>query len=308
VIQIRKVLYPTDFSRASEPALLHAVYLAERYGAELHMLHAIVLHEHDPYNPAYHFPDVDRVSKRLGKIADDQMSALRREHSIQDLMVREVQTRGVSAGPAIAEYAHDQEIDLIVMGTHGRRGIRKLMLGSVAAEVVRLAPCSVLTVRGDQVAPAISEVHRLLVPVDFSEYAKGALAVACDLASILEAKIDLVHVVDDLLHPAFYNMGATRISDLQPDILERTRTSLRGLLGETTQCHEVDAEFFALEGHPAPEIHRLARDRNSDLIVLSTRGLRGLERMMFGNTAAKVVGQAECPVLIVKPFRKSPLS
>ena len=154
MIQVKKVLFPTDFSRRANRALVHSLNLAKKYKAELHMLHALVLWDDDPHNPAYHFPDKEELQKRLKEAAADRMSADLEEANIEDLVVKQVFERGMTPAETITRYAGENDIDLIVIGTHRRRKIRYL-IGSVVKEVVRMAPCSVLTIsQDDEETPA----------------------------------------------------------------------------------------------------------------------------------------------------------
>src|SRR5690606_34769986 len=116
----------------------------------------------------------------------------------RDVVVKRAVVRDVAAAPAILQYARDQEMDLVVMGTHGRRGLRRLFLGSVAEEVVRLSVCPVLTVHA---GPIRSEAlfGDILVPIDFSPHSKAALRAAASLAPELGASLDLLHVVEEPL-------------------------------------------------------------------------------------------------------------
>lgn len=308
MLNIRRILLPTDFSDCSNQALIHAVKLAQEHGAELHLLHAIVLYESDPENPTYVFPEASEFQRVLEESAGERMGALVRDSDLPDLVVRQVYRRDVSAASAIVEYAQEEDIDLIVMGTHGRRGVRKLLLGSVATEVARMAPCAVMTVRGEGGKAPPQPVRRVLAPVDFSEPAEEALAVACTMASTYGAELQLVHVLHEVLHPTFYDMGVTRISDLGEDILRNTESALRDLHTNVGGCHGTTATCFALEGHPASEIVQFSQDHGSDLIVMSTHGLTGVKHFLMGSTAEKVLAGAECPVLIVKATGRSLLS
>jgi len=149
MIQVKKILFPTDFSRRGNRALLHSLNLAKKYQAELHMLHAMVLWEDDPHNPAYHFPDKEELQTRLKDAAADRMSADLEKCDIEDLVIKQVYERGMTPAETIAKYAAENDIDLIVIGTHRRRRIGHLF-GSVVEEVVRMALCSVLTIRQEE--------------------------------------------------------------------------------------------------------------------------------------------------------------
>jgi len=149
MIQVKKILFPTDFSRRGNRALAHSLRLAKKYQAELHMLHALVLWDDDPHNPAYHFPDKEELCTRLEETAAARMSDNLAECDVEDLVIKQVKERGMTPAETILRYAGENDIDLIVMGTHRRRRIGHLF-GSVVEEVLRLAPCSVLTIRQEK--------------------------------------------------------------------------------------------------------------------------------------------------------------
>jgi nucleotide-binding universal stress UspA family protein len=113
------------------------------------MLHALVLWEDDPHNPAYHFPDKEQLQTRLKEAAAAQMSADLEKADIEDLVIKQVHERGMTPAETIVRYAGENDIDLIVIGTHRRRRIGHLF-GSVVEEVVRMASCSVLTIRQEE--------------------------------------------------------------------------------------------------------------------------------------------------------------
>jgi nucleotide-binding universal stress UspA family protein len=305
MLGIQKVLFPTDFSACSHQALLHAVRVARDHRAELHVMHAIVFQEDDPHDPAHHLPDPSKIRAILEEMAEERMGDLVRQGLLPDLVLKLVQRRDVSAAPPIVEYAQEEGIDLIVMGTHGRRGFRKWLLGSVTNEVVRFAPCAVLSVRGKGDPVPVQPIQRILVPVDFSQHGQGALEVACALASTYGAEIQLIHVLPDGLHPTFYTMGATKLSDLQPGILEKVEASLAELIGKAPPCGGVSYSTKTLEGHAGREIVRFSRDHETDLIVIATHGLSGFQHLLLGSTTERVMAGAECPVLVTKASGKS---
>lgn len=149
-MQLKKILMPTDFSSCAGSALGHAVALAEQFGAELHLLHVVVLHQDDPHNPGYTFPGLDELHQRMEEVASSEMQRWVADPRAAGLKVVEAQTRHIAAAPAILDYAARENIDLIVLGTHGRRGLRRFLLGSVTEEVVRSASCPVLTYREEK--------------------------------------------------------------------------------------------------------------------------------------------------------------
>jgi nucleotide-binding universal stress UspA family protein len=300
MLQIDSILYPTDFSKCASHALPHTLHLARQYSAEIHLLHALVLHEADPGNAAHRLPNMEELYQILEEHAREQMQAAVEEHG--GLKIQQAQLRGISAAATILEYAAENEIDLVVMGTHGRRGLRRLLLGSVAEEVVRLAPCPVLTVPERQDGRAVDAVERIVVPVDFSEHAKLALAYANHLATQYAAVLHLVHIVDEVIYPDFYPpvmpSGGSITEELRDQSLER----LRALLAEVDA--DLSAEVHVRAGRAAPAIAKFAESEDADLIVIASHGLTGISHILLGSVTEQLVRRAPCPVFTVKAFGK----
>ncbi|MGD2216228.1 MAG: universal stress protein [Gemmatimonadales bacterium] len=301
MLKIEKILYPTDFSRCAGHALPHTLHLAETYGAELHLLHALVLHEADPSSLSHRLPDMEELYTALEEHADTQMKTAMQEHERAGFKIKSTQVRAISAAGAILDYATDNEIDLVVMGTHGRRGLRRLLLGSVAEEVVRLAPCPVLTVpeREDRASP--DHVERILVPVDFSEHAKLALAYAVQLGEGYGAQLHLLHVVDEVIYPDFYPpvipSGGSVTEELRDQSLERMRSLL-------SDFEDIDAAVHVRAGRAAPEIADFAKGHDADLVVIASHGLTGISHVLLGSVTEQLIRRARCPVFTVKGFGK----
>lgn len=302
MLQINDILVARDFSPVSNQALRHAYDLATRTGARLHVLYAEVLHE-NPFASSEHpspASDLDRIRKELRVDANgDAING--------DVEVMEAVVRDVAAGPAILSYASDNDVDLIALGTHGRRGVRRVLLGSVAEEVVRSADRPVLTVRGHDSgertsgAPAIDQI---LVPVDFSRYSREALRSAQELAALYDARIDVLHVIEETLHPAFYVGGVQSIYDIEPDIEAKVERKLREFV-RATPGRDVDTTYHVRSGRAARTITSFAEETGVDLVAMSTHGQTGLEHFLLGSVAEKVVRHTKCPVLTVKAFGTS---
>ncbi|MCB1045112.1 MAG: universal stress protein [Acidobacteria bacterium] len=302
-MNVQRILFPTDLTPLSFRALDDAIGLARSYGAELHVLHAVVLFADDPYNPAYHFPDVDRVFHDLRDKAETELSQILKEHHAEDLAVVRVHQRGVAAGPMILEYAEKNHIDLIVMSTHGRRGLSKVLLGSVTEEVVQLAKCPVLTLNPSCVDANKSTFERILVPVDFSDHSKKAIEVAAGLAARFGASVMLLHVIEEAVLPPFYMVGVDHLASA-PELAEQTENELSRLVSLFEEAPK-SASVHVTKGHPAKEIAEFARLQKADLLVIATHGLTGLEHFLLGSVTEKVVRSAPCAVLTLKAFPRS---
>lgn len=314
MLELGRILYPTDFSACARQALTHAIFVAELFEAELHVLHAITQRGERPPAPDQRFPDPEEILAHLAALAQSDMAELLRPLREKTLDIREVSERGIYPGPVILGYAERHAIDLIVMGTHGRRGAHKLLLGSVAEEVVRLAPCPVLTLRaaGDAEeeaeagapVPDLEAIHELLLPVDFSDPSREALVVARELAARFRARLQLVHVVEARAYPAHYGHVGMALAEHLDELKERSRQALEEAFIESAGP-VVPHQVHVLHGRPSTEIARLAEEIGSDLIVQSTHGLSGLERLLLGSTAEAVLRLAPCPVLTLKAYGKS---
>jgi nucleotide-binding universal stress UspA family protein len=303
MLAIDDILVARDFSSVSDRALRHALDLAARTGATLHLLHADVLHEVETRSDERPAPGdgVDAFRERLkvdGTAAPEALDAV---------PVQEVTRRDVAPAPALLNYADEEGIDLIAMGTHGRRGPSRILLGSVAEEVVRRAQQPVLTVAGDEEegrTPTPGTVGRLLVPIDFSDYSREALRYAHEWGGLYDAEIDVLHVVEEDLHPAFYVGGVQSIYDAQPDLDEKVTAKLTEFVDEVLGTSEHVTPHVATGSAPSA-IATFVDEHAVDLVSLSTHGRTGMERFFLGSVAEKVVRHVSCPVLTVKAFGKS---
>ena len=304
MLRINKILAAEDFSECSDAALGFALDLAQRHGAEVHVLYAQVMHG-DPFAPST-FPAKhnERVRQELEKRVKAQAEVLG-DVDPEALTIAYVVKDDVAAAPAILGYAEAHDVDLIVMGTHGKRGLRRLILGSVAEEVVQLAECPVLTIgSGQEGKPPAPTIGSIVAPTDFSQHALVALRYARELADFYHAHLDIVHVVEEAVYPAFYNVTAYSIYDTKPDLEEQAEKHLKKLY-ENTIGPPKDVAFHVLTGHAAPAITAFAREHESSMIVMATHGLTGLAHLFIGSVAEKVVRTAQCPVFTVKSLGKS---
>lgn len=296
MLTLKKILVPYDFSSCAAQALRRAYRLAERAGAELHLLFVVQLHGEayglTSFPPGYTEEMLERMKELVRQHAGGEPPVPTEYRVVRD----------VAAGPPILKYAESHEIDLIIMGTHGRRGLRRFLMGSVAEEVMRLSNCPVLTMREREAEPEAA--RSILVPIDFSDHSLEALRYASYLAEMEGARLDLVHVIEEAMHPAFYNTGVLSVYDVQPDLDAVAQLHLRRLYREA-DGPACEVRFEAIPGHPAREIVRYAEEHDSDLIVMATHGLAGLEYFFIGSVAEHVVRTAPCPVFTVKAFGKS---
>lgn len=298
MFKTKTVLHPTDFSPESQHAFQYAYELADRRDAELHLLHVATFLGDDPLRSVFDVSlDEDKFYKEVYEEADEKMKDLIETVEASSVRVRRIHSRGMAPAPVITDYAEDQGIDVIVTGTEGRRGVSRLIMGSVANEVVRNAPCTVLTVP-DGATQTPAEVQRVLTPTDLSEFSRPLLRAAQDLTASFNASLDLLHVVEPLPFPVPL-VGAVTLHDLIPDPTGQAKRQLDRLV-KTSGGLPVSISTHVAEGHAAITIVEEAEKNDADLIIMASHGRTGLERVMLGSVTARVVRRASCPVCVVR--------
>jgi nucleotide-binding universal stress UspA family protein len=303
MLKIKKILYPTDFSSCSKQAYAHALFMAEQYKAELHIYHAITIHTGDAYDPGYDFPNLEDYNIHLEKHAEEESEELIKYHKTSESKIIKVQERGYSPSALILQYAQNNNIDLIVMGTHGRRGLGYLFLGSVAEEVTRFAKRPVYTIREEKPAIPVEKINRILVPVDLSKFSNQALVYANELCKDYDAQLDVIHVVEDRIHPALYATGKSSIFDFMPEIKKKSTGLIKKMIDEISGP-KVKYKIKIVEGVPAREILKFTENNNVNMIVLTTHGASGLNQFFLGSVAEKIIRRSICPVFTIKSFGK----
>jgi len=309
MLTIRRILLPTDYSACAEGAFTHAAYLADRYDAELHVLHVT-----EPEGSLMDscFDDLRITPEDIA--ADLKLPLPERDDRPADEPVSliEHEETGPDPAPVILRYAEEHDIDLIVMGTHGRRGIRRMMVGSVTEEVMRLSPCPVFTVRRpdrpDESTGAWT-VDRVLAAVDLSERSIFAARHAARLAATYEAKLTLALVIDAVMLPtsmvpyAEAEVPTVDFEELQRKA-EKDLADLADHLQDEVPALRGHVEIRVEVGHPVRDLVEMIETTGVDLLVLGSHGRTGVERFLMGSVAEQLVRLAPCPVFTLKSFGK----
>lgn len=142
-------------------------------------------------------------------------------------------------------------------------------------------------------------IKNILVPIDFSDYSKNALRYAVQFAKYFEAKMYLIYVVEPMIYPADFSMGQVAIPSMDADLQNRAEEELKNLANNFVDF-SLELETLIKTGKPFVEINETAKEIDADLIIMATHGHTGVEHLLFGSTAEKVVRKAPCPVLTLR--------
>lgn len=282
-LKLKNILWTTDFSAASKASLPYTAAIARQYESKVYLAHVVVPNPYPMVSPeaAPYIQELRRgTSKRLSDLADsEQLAGIPHDTILGHGEVAD----------ELAKMVKEHEIDLLVLTTHGRRGLRRFLMGSVAEEVWRTAMCPVLTVGPHAIERSAHEItlRQILYPTDLSNESFAAAPFALSFAMEYDSRLTVLHVV-----PAAIRASARLLARAFRDELYQMFSS------ETVPWCEPDCVVES--GEPAETILRIAKEREADLIVLGVRSPEELARQHISNVAYPVVAGADCPVLTVR--------
>ena len=298
MIEFNRILCPVDFSESSTRALAHAAALAQWYDAQL-----TVLHVPPTFDPV-------QVRAELG-VPVQILNPITREEVVGSMRPF-LKRAGVSpeahlvaeagdASTTIVDQALTTGADLIVIGTHGRRGFKRLLLGSVAETVLHEAPCPVLTVspHTEAVSADVVTFKRILCPIDFSPSSLQALGFALDLARQAGGLVTLLHVIEWLPEEEPRAYAHFNVPEVRGHMVHDARQRLRSVVAQESRAW-CEIEGTVVLGRAHREILRALEATPADLVVMGSQGRGGVGLALFGSTTQQVVRNAACPVLTVR--------
>lgn len=278
------ILLATDFSKPATRVVPYALTLAASLNLGLRLLHVVKA----PPGSEDWSPAKRRSIDSLKTSALLELARLARLAQEKKVAVDHRLAVGIPADAILAE-AKEADARLIVVGTHGRTGLDRLRLGSVAETVLTEAPCPVLT----GYAAGGASLSRLLVAVDFSPFSRAAFRFAVVLAKRLPAKIVMAHVAEP--------SDLSRLKSVQADASSRRGIEQRfERLISICRADQVIGGTIVLRGDPVDAMLDHAKRMNAGAIVMGTSGRRGVNLLLLGSVARSVVRKAACPVLVVK--------
>ncbi len=298
MIEFRQIICPVDFSESSVRALAYAGVLARWYDAQLTVLHVV-----PTFEPMQTRGDLGDPVRVITPIPREQII----EEMSRSLNLADVSPRATPVAEpgdpqsTIIDQALAKKADLIVMGTHGRRGFKRLLLGSVTEAVLREGACPVLTVppQASAALPQAVTFKRILCPIDFSPSALQALGFALDLARQADGRVTLLNVVEWLAEEELPASTHFPVSEYRRQMVSGVQERLRNLVADESRTWVEIADVVEF-GRAHRVILRAAEAKPSDLIVMGAQGRGGIGLALFGSTTQQVVRGAACPVLTVR--------
>jgi nucleotide-binding universal stress UspA family protein len=292
----QRILVPLDGSSLAERALPAAITLAQAFSAEtpceLHILRVVppimVALEPTLYTETIHLGEEESQS---------YLAAVALDYADSGIPIVPVAKTG-SVAESIISYAQEQDIDLIVISSHGRSGISRWVYGSVAEKVLRQSCCATLIIR-EQVEQTAGKFKKILVCLDGSAVAEKVLDSALSLAQCSQAEIILLRVVE----PANLLFDMETADQVQESVnaLERGEAEayLNNLMQNMPQTPGA-LSAHTLMGPTADTIIDFAQEKQVDLIAISSHGRSGISRWVYGSVAEKVMRGAKCATLILR--------
>lgn len=283
-IALKNILFATDFSPAADAAASFAIQIARRYGAKVYGVHVNPFADYTSGAPeawAMMAEATEKQTKEQARLLNEQLNGVEHEVRIGEGNIWEV----------LSNLIRQKEIDLLVVGTSGRKGLEKTLLGSVAEQILRQAPCPVLTV-GPHVTvqpEKAVEMREILYATDLAAEYPAAAPYAISLAQENQAHLALLYVSEEFEQPAQFAEEKVR--------------KLRQLVPQDADlwCEPL---YLVEQGIPAEKILETADRRHADLIVLGAHPSRWLASHLNAGAVHKVVSEAKCPVLTVHGWAK----
>ena len=284
-IALKNILFATDFSAASDAAAPIAIQIARHYGAKVYGVHVNRFDDYTAAAPNAWAAMAEAAEKETKEDAgrlNEQFQGIEHEAVIGEGNIWEV----------VSNLIKEKEIDLVVLGTRGRTGLGRALLGSVAEQILRQAPCPVLTV-GPHVnlwSDEYAKMREILYATDLAADFPTAAPHAVSLAQENQAHLVLLHVIED-----------AKAGDLvdSPEVVDVKERKLQQLVAEQAGLW-CDPTYIVEQGPAAEKILDVAKRRHTDLIVLGARPAKGLATHLNIGTVHKVVSQATCPVLTIR--------
>lgn len=312
MITIDHILLPIDFSECSRHALAYAAAFGRWYRSEITVLHVYSawLPPVAVPSPSAAIPNLPTIPMSAAVTPEEIREEVRRfseplvAAGLSPKVMAEV---GDNAVRSIVRVADEQPPDLLIMGTHGRSGFERLVLGSVTEKALRLVRCPVLTIPPPVELPEAESAtfKTILCAVDFGPSSVRAFEYALSLAKEADARLILLHVIEPFGDVTALGDPAWVLPpNFRADLERESMQQLSALLPDDARswCRP---EILLASGKPHREILRVAAEADARLIVMGVRGRGPIDLLLFGSTTHHVVRSAQCPVLTLREPEQS---
>jgi nucleotide-binding universal stress UspA family protein len=293
MLEIKLILCPIDFSEFSARAYRHALSVAQHYRAKLVAQHVVELSRYPYADYGACEGDYAAFAQALRKGGEDQLREFMKNHTHDEVRPEFAVHQG-AAPDCILTFAQEKKADLIVMGTHGRRGYDRLVLGSVTNRVMRTTPCPVLAIcnLSQDSAETVEQNHdhhlnRILFCTDFSENSEQALNYAISATEEYGAELTLLHVVEESQNQAKLEEAVAKAAEQLGTLIPRERSKALKL------------KTAVRVGKPYQQIIQYALEAHVDMVAMAVHGRGALDLAVFGSTTYRVLQLGPCPVLAV---------
>jgi nucleotide-binding universal stress UspA family protein len=287
MLKVQEILIPLDGSTEAESVLPYLRDLAPKFGSRVHILGVCI----------------GRKTRRVNRLIEDYINRTANKLHSDNIKAEPVIRYGVAADK-ILDFTAEKEIDLIIMATHGRSGITRWWMGSVAEKVISEATAPVLLVRSKRPSTTratdkLNFTHKILAPLDGSDIGEAALPYAETIATNSRASVSLLQVISppgtveaNLLGGPDWRKFVKAMHDAGENYLKSVAERLSG--------RGIKVTYEVATGDPADKIVEYAEDKGINLIAMSTHGRTGVARWVLGSVADKVLHGARIPILLVR--------
>ncbi len=289
VVNTEKLLLATDGSQFSEGAIREAIRLAKRCSSKLSAISVIET------NPEYE-TIAPQLLEKAEKTAREHLESVKAQAKKEGVDCSTFILEGEDSYNYISEEAAENKISMIIMGRRGRTGLKRLVMGSTVARVIGHAPCNVLVVP----KAAVVEFKSIVIATDGSPYSTTAASEAIGIAKKNNSKLTVISVVPaELATPTDVDFAATGQELLGEKEMQAAEKNVKAVK-EAAQKEGVAVQAFVMTGKPADAIIETAKEKSADLIIVGSHGRSGIERLLMGSVAERVIVMSACAVLVVK--------
>jgi nucleotide-binding universal stress UspA family protein len=287
ILQVDEILIPLDGSKEAESVLPYVRNLAPQFNSRVYILGV----------------GIGRKTRRVNRLLEDYVNRIINELHVYNIKAEPVILYGTAA-EKILDFTTEKEIDLIIMATHGRSGITRWWMGSVAEKVISEATAPVLLIRSKRrktkgTVDKLESIHKILAPLDGSDIGEVALPYAEAVAANSRATINLIQIISppgtveaNLLGGPDWRKFVNAMRDAGESYLKSIAERLSG--------KDIKVSYEVLTGDPADKIVEYSTAKGANLIAMSTHGRTGLSRWVLGSVADKVLHGARIPILLVR--------